>query len=199
MRPIRAIIADDEEHLRADLRKKLAAAWPELIISGEITDGIEAARLIEEARPEVAFLDIRMPGLSGIEVARKAAGTCQVVFVTAHDQYAVDAFESEALDYLLKPVTDERLEKTVKRLKERLASSSPAPDLSRVLDKLARTIERPSGRLQWIKAQHRAGIVHAEAIQTADRSRGGSYTITFKDVKERLAVSRAYSHLFKQM
>src|SRR5574341_187706 len=181
MRPIRAIIADDEEHLRADLRKKLAAAWPELIISGEITDGIEAARLIEEARPEVAFLDIRMPGLSGIEVARKAAGTCQVVFVTAHDQYAVDAFESEALDYLLKPVTDERLEKTVKRLKERLASSSPAPDLSRVLDKLARTIERPSGRLQWIKAHHREAIVNAKAIQTADRSLGLSQPDSMTD------------------
>jgi DNA-binding LytR/AlgR family response regulator len=252
MRQVRAIIADDEDTLRRYLRKKLSAAWPELVISGEAEDGIAAARLIEETRPDIAFLDIRMPGLSGIEVARKAAGRCQVVFVTAHDQYAVDAFESEALDYLLKPVTDERLEKTVKRLKERIASSSPAPDLSQVLDKVSRALQKSPEHLQWIKAQHkggvrlipvaevyyfkatdkytavrtrdgeflirktikeltdeldpdqfwrvhRAAIVNVKAIQTANRSLGGSYFITFKDIKERLIVSRAYSHLFKQM
>lgn len=157
MKQIRAIIADDEEALRSYLRKKLSVAWPELVISGEAGDGTAALRLVEDTRPDIAFLDIQMPGLSGIEVARKTAGTCLIVFVTAYDKYAVEAFESEAIDYLLKPITDERLEKTVNRLKGHISSSS-MPDLSAVFEKMSRALHKPSEYLQWIKAQHKGGI-----------------------------------------
>jgi DNA-binding LytR/AlgR family response regulator len=157
MKQVRAIIADDEEALRDYLEQKLAVLWPELIIVGKAKDGATALGMIEELRPDIAFLDIKMPGLSGIEVARKTTGQCMVVFVTAYDRYAVEAFEQEDLDYLLKPITDERLEKTVHRLKERIASAS-LPDMSIVLDRVSRAIQGTSGHLQWIKAQHKDGI-----------------------------------------
>ena len=115
MPQIRAIIADDEEQLRKHLGTQLAEVWPDLVICGEAGNGQEALELLKQYRPEIAFLDIRMPGLSGIEVAKKIAGSCWVVFVTAYDQYAVEAFEHEAIDYLLKPVTRERLQRTIKQ------------------------------------------------------------------------------------
>src|SRR5512144_1852837 len=109
MKKITAIIADDEEALRSHLRNKLSLLWPDLVIVDEARDGEAARKLIMSTRPDVAFLDIQMPGLSGIEVARTSAGMCMFVFVTAYDSYAVEAFENEAIDYLLKPVSDERL------------------------------------------------------------------------------------------
>lgn len=157
MKHVRAIIADDEEALRDYLEKKLSVLWPELAIAGKAKDGTAALRLIEEIRPDIVFLDIKMPGLSGIEVAKKTAGTCMVVFVTAYDRYAVEAFEQEALDYLLKPISDERLEKTIHRLKERISSTS-MPDMSVVLERVSRAIQSTSGYLQWIKVQHKDGI-----------------------------------------
>ena len=117
-----AIIADDEAQLRIYLKSKLAELWPELIICGEAENGLSALELIESCRPAVAFLDIKMPGLTGIEVAQKMPGNCRVVFVTAYDQYAIEAFENEAVDYLLKPVTEKRLQKTVNRLKKQMLS-----------------------------------------------------------------------------
>ncbi len=158
MKPIRTVIADDEEQLRTYLKKKLTTLWPEVEIIGEARDGEEALRLINDKKPEIAFLDIKMPGLSGIEVARKAVSVCLYVFVTAYDSFAVEAFESEAVDYLLKPVSDERLKKTVKRLKERIDSNAPAPNLSEVLERVTRALQNKPGHLQWIKAQHRDGI-----------------------------------------
>lgn len=113
-----AIIAEDEEQLRNYLFSKLKQVWPDLHILGTAENGEEALELIQRLRPDVAFLDIRMPGLSGLTVARRVINFCRVVFVTAYDQYAVEAFETEAVDYLLKPVTRERLEKTVQRLKK---------------------------------------------------------------------------------
>jgi DNA-binding LytR/AlgR family response regulator len=159
MRSIRAIIADDEEALRDHLKKKLAAQWPELVIAGEASDGASALMVIEDQKPDIVFLDIQMPGLSGIDVARRIAGTCAVVFITAYHHFAVEAFESEALDYLLKPVTDERLEKTVKRLKERLKTGQPtAANVAEVIEKVARTLQIAPGHLQWIKAQLKDGV-----------------------------------------
>lgn len=111
MANLNAIIADDEEQLRIHLKSKLAGLWPELTICGEAENGLEALKLIDSCRPAIAFLDIKMPGLTGIEVAQKISGNCRVVFITAFDQYAIQAFENEAVDYLLKPVTDIRLEK----------------------------------------------------------------------------------------
>ena len=113
-----AIIAEDEKQLRNYMFKKLMEVWPELHIVGAAENGDEALDLIQRLRPHVAFLDIRMPGLSGMSVAGKVLHFCRVVFVTAYDQYAVDAFEAEAVDYLLKPVNRKRLEKTVLRLKQ---------------------------------------------------------------------------------
>ena len=102
MNDVKAVIADDEAPLRQFLRARLAEAWPELVICGEARNGREALDLIERHRPQIAFLDIRMPGLTGMEVAGKISGSCHIVFVTAFDEYAVEAFEKEAVDYLLK-------------------------------------------------------------------------------------------------
>jgi DNA-binding LytR/AlgR family response regulator len=192
MSPVRAIIADDEEVLRDHLRKKLSVLWPELEIAGEARDGEAAVRLIQDQRPDIAFLDIKMPGLSGIEVAKRTAGKCLFVFVTAYDKFAVEAFESEAVDYLLKPVTDDRLETTVRRLKGRLASAS-IPDLSGVLDRLSAALPSSGGHLQWIKAQHRDGVRLIPAADvyyfrstdkyTTVRTREGEFLIR-KSIKE---------------
>ena len=137
MANLKAIIADDEEQLRIYLKSKLAELWPELIICGEAENGLEALKLIETCRPAIAFLDIKMPGLSGIEVAQKISTNCRVVFITAFDQYAIEAFENEAVDYLLKPVTDKRLEKTIERLKKQISAISKPPiDFSQTMDRL---------------------------------------------------------------
>jgi len=157
----KAIIADDEEQLRSYLRLRLSEVWPDLVICGEAGNGEEAVELVEKFRPEIAFLDIRMPGMSGMEVAGKIAGSCWVVFITAYDQYAVEAFENDAIDYLLKPVTNERLETSVDRLKKRVAASSrPPADISGVVDRLMASLtekKRP-GHLQWIRAQQGDGV-----------------------------------------
>jgi len=157
MTEIRAIIADDEEQLRSYLKSGLSTVWPELIICGEAENGKEALELIEKHRPDIAFLDIKMPGLSGMEVARKIAGTCRVVFITAYDQYAVEAFENEAIDYLLKPVTDKRLETTVKRLRKQIADTHESPsDLAKTMERVLSALEttETSGYLRWIKVLH---------------------------------------------
>ena len=152
-----AIIADDEEQLRIHLKSKLADLWPELAICGEAQNGLEALEMIAAFRPAIAFLDIKMPGLSGIEVAQKIGAECRVVFITAFDQYAIEAFESEAVDYILKPVTDQRLKKTVNRLKKQIVDiPNPAPDLAAAMERLLATLKNtPStGYLKWVKARH---------------------------------------------
>jgi DNA-binding LytR/AlgR family response regulator len=121
--PIKAIIADDEPLLRRWLADELQAVWPELDICAQAENGMQALELIAARKPQIAFLDIRMPGLSGLEVARRAAPSCRIVFITAFDQFAVQAFEQAAMDYLLKPVERSRLELTVARLRH----SSPRP------------------------------------------------------------------------
>ncbi|MBA5604348.1 response regulator transcription factor [Duganella sp. FT3S] len=119
----RAIIADDEAHLRDHLQTQLASAWPELRIVAKAANGLDALRLIDEQAPDVVFLDIRMPGMTGLDVAARLASgerPPRIVFVTAYDQYAVAAFEHAAVDYLLKPVSQERLGRTVAKLKAAL-------------------------------------------------------------------------------
>jgi len=148
----RALIADDEAHLAEHLRARLAHLWPELEVLPLAANGVEALRAINEEEPEVAFLDIRMPGLTGIELAKRIDSQTHVVFVTAFDQYAVEAFDREVVDYLLKPVTDERLAKAVERLKRKLASAERAPALDDVLARLARAIPGAGARLRWIRA-----------------------------------------------
>ncbi|HSC13573.1 MAG TPA: LytTR family DNA-binding domain-containing protein [Gammaproteobacteria bacterium] len=126
-----AIIADDEPLLRTELREALAVLWPDLAIAAEVGDGDAALRAIDELEPAVSFLDIRMPKLSGLEVAERVQGATQVVFVTAYDEHAVAAFEQGAVDYLLKPVKRARLAATVERLKTRLAAASTGRDAAR--------------------------------------------------------------------
>jgi DNA-binding LytR/AlgR family response regulator len=144
---MRALIADDEPHLAAFLANRLAELWPELEIAASTDNGDDALRLIREQRPDLAFLDIKMPGLSGIEVAAQLGDACRVVFVTAYEQYAVTAFEREAVDYLLKPVTDERLLLTIDRL--RRDTVRPANDL---LVKLQQNLTAAPAHLRWIRA-----------------------------------------------
>lgn len=148
----RALIADDEIHLAEHLRARLAQLWPELDVLALAANGIEALRAISEDEPDVAFLDIRMPGLTGIELARRIDTRTHVVFVTAFDQYAVEAFDREVVDYLLKPVTDERLAKCVERLQRKLAAAERPPGLDEVLAKLARAIPGSTGKLRWVRA-----------------------------------------------
>jgi DNA-binding LytR/AlgR family response regulator len=161
MTPPKAIIADDEEPLRNYLKVRLNAVWPELVICGEAENGERALALAERFKPDIAFLDIKMPGLSGMEVAQKISSYCRIVFITAFDQYAVEAFEKEAADYLLKPVTRRRLAKTVGRLKLKMKTETERPpDLSRMLNQLMASHQAPAALeyLQWIKARHGGSI-----------------------------------------
>jgi len=144
-----ALIAEDEPLLRKQLRETLAALWPELVIVDEAEDGITALAAVEKHAPDIAFLDIRMPLKSGLDVARDLAGRCHVVFVTAYDEYAVSAFEEGAVDYVLKPPTQERMDKVVQRLKSRLAGAQL--DLSALLARLAAR-ESGTGPLKWVRA-----------------------------------------------
>ena len=150
---VQVLIADDEAHLAEHLRDRLAALWPGVDILPLAANGIDALRAINDEAPEVAFLDIRMPGLTGLELAGRIDTRTHVVFVTAFDQYAVEAFDRDAVDYVLKPVTDERLQRCIERLKAKLASSQPAPALDDVLARLARALPgAQSGRLRWVRA-----------------------------------------------
>ena len=145
-----ALIAEDEPLMRERLKEKLAEAWPELDVVAEAADGDEALALFDVHRPRVAFLDIRMPGRTGLDVAAAIGGECHVVFVTAYDRYAIAAFDAGAVDYLLKPVEAERLAQAVARVKTKLASAPP--DLSEVVAALRAHAATAPARLRWIKA-----------------------------------------------
>jgi len=170
----RAVLADDERLMRDQLRARLAEVWPELQIVAEARNGLEAVQLVDEHRPDIVFLDIRMPGLTGVEAARQIAQLPprpghenddsellpEIVFITAYDQYAVEAFEQGVADYVLKPAERERLQVTVGRIKQRLAArhggtEAPAgPPLQQLLHQLAARLN-PAGApqyLQWIQA-----------------------------------------------
>jgi DNA-binding LytR/AlgR family response regulator len=180
-RTIRALIADDERLMREQLRARLAEVWPELEIVAEARNGTEAVALTQAHQPDLVFLDIRMPGMTGVEAARAIAqlpvdeddaggwGGCEIVFITAYDQYAVEAFEQGVVDYVLKPAERERLTVTVARIRKRLAQRhAPAGDaaapgsaggvpapvaLQQLLQKLAARMDpsRPPA-LRWIQA-----------------------------------------------
>jgi DNA-binding LytR/AlgR family response regulator len=149
---VRALIADDELHLAEHLRTMLARAWPELEILPLAANGLEALRAINEEAPVIAFLDIRMPGLTGLELAGRIEARTHVVFVTAFDQYAVEAFDREAADYVLKPVTEERLARCVERLEKKLATAAEPPALAAMLAQIARAIPGSAPKLRWVRA-----------------------------------------------
>ena len=173
---VRGVIADDERLMRDQLKARLAEVWPELQIVGEAKNGLEAVDLVATHHPDVVFLDIRMPGLSGVDAARRIAqlpapdgangdpegedwSLPEIVFITAYDQYAIEAFEQGVADYVLKPAERERLGVTVSRIKQRLAlrgtdDEPPAPHLQQLLHKLAAKLN-PGGTppaLKWIQA-----------------------------------------------
>ena len=153
-----ALIADDEPLLREALARQLAQTWPELEIVGEARNGREAVQLFEAKRPDVCFLDVHMPGLSGVEAAHQIGRRAHLVFVTAYDHYAVQAFAQGVLDYLVKPLELDRLAETVARLKERLRAAQPASNtetlLQQLMEQLAK-LQTTSGTepLRWIRAQ----------------------------------------------
>jgi DNA-binding LytR/AlgR family response regulator len=145
-----ALLAEDEDLMRARLREALREVWPALSILAEASDGEAAIDAFERHRPQIAFLDIRMPGKSGLDVAAEIGTRCHVVFITAYDQYALAAFDAGAADYLLKPVDVDRLALTVERVKRKL-DTAPT-DLSSLLAKLKDAITPGGARLKWIKA-----------------------------------------------
>jgi DNA-binding LytR/AlgR family response regulator len=149
-----ALIADDEPLLRDALVRLLAHAWPELMVVAQARNGREAVEQFEERRPDVCFLDVHMPGVSGVEAARLIGRRAHIVFVTAFDQYAVQAFAQGALDYLVKPVEPERLADTVNRLKDRLQAAQPALNTEALLQQLAAHLQQTRGPvpLRWIRA-----------------------------------------------
>lgn len=246
---MRAIIADDERHLAEDLRRRLLALWPELKIVAVVHDGIAAEQVLQELKPDIAFLDIRMPGQSGLDAARNVSMATRLVFVTAFDDHAVQAFEQAAVDYLLKPVSVERLERCVERLQQ---GSLFAPDAMMTrLQKLLATPAKPEP-LRWLRIQvgqtvrmvaveevcyfqsadkyttvltrdaelllrtplkdlieqlapdqfwqvHRGTLVNVKQIVAAHHDLLGKVSLSLKDRPEKVAVSRSYAHLFKQM
>jgi len=179
--PVRAVIADDERLMREQLRARLAEVWPDLEIVAEARNGLEAVELVAQHRPELVFLDIRMPGLTGVDAARQIAQMevaddehlPEIVFITAYDEYAVQAFEQGVCDYVLKPAERERLQVTAQRIRARLAQrdapdaggnggagGSPTPPLQQVLHKLAAQLNPGAAPryLDWIQASVGQGI-----------------------------------------
>lgn len=255
-----ALIADDEPLLRAQLRTRLSALWPDLKIVHEAENGRQVVEYfdLDDDLPQVCFLDIHMPGLSGLEAARRIGKRARIVFITAFDQYAVDAFEQGAIDYVLKPFDEARLAETVARLKERLQAPAPVSaeegdPLDAILARLAsRMAPAANAYLQWIKASvgstvrmiavddicyfqsdekytrvvmedgevlirkpikelldeldpdkfwqiHRSTLVNTRHIAGVVRGLRDQADLKLKGRPEILTVSRAFTHLFKQM
>lgn len=149
-----ALIADDEPLLRKALTRMLAQAWPELDVIVQARNGREAVEQFEAQQPDMCFLDVHMPGLSGVDAARYIGRRAHLIFVTAFDQYAVQAFEHGALDYLVKPVEPARLADTVARLQQRLSAAQPAADTEALIEQIAAHLrkDKAPAPLQWIRA-----------------------------------------------
>lgn len=173
---IRAIIADDEPYLARFLSDELRKVWPELEIVATLGNGTDAAKSIDALEPDVAFLDIQMPGMTGLEVAQGVEGKTLCVFVTAYDEFALRAFDEGAVDYLLKPVNSERLAKAIDRVKQRLlaqgsASAAPSANLAAALKQLlgANPLAKPVTFLRYVRAHERnAQGEHVLQIDVSD-------------------------------
>ena len=176
-----ALIADDEPLLRERLAQHLSRLWPELQVVAQARNGRETLELFDQHQPQVVFLDVQMPGLTGIDAARGIGDRAERVFVTAFEQYAVQAFEQGALDYLVKPFDEARLAATVQRLQRRLAAAAPAPAapdalLDRLADELRRRVpQRP--HLQWIKASLGAALRLIPVAEVAYLRSDEKYTL----------------------
>jgi DNA-binding LytR/AlgR family response regulator len=251
MTPIRALIAEDEPLLAAEIREELARAWPALEIAEVVHDGHAALAAAERHGVQVVFLDVQMPGLDGLEVARVLGGSAHVVFITAFDHYAVQAFDEGAVDYLLKPLEPARLARAVQRVKQRLGQQ-PA-NMSGLVDRIrAQAGAVAEGPLRWITLQigrelrlitvedicyfradnkyvcivtadgealvstplkellarldpavfwqvHRSTVVNVNAVRSVLRGLSGKLQLQLKGRPEKLEVSAAYAHLFRQL
>jgi len=164
-----ALIADDEPLLRDALERLLAQAWPELSVVARARNGREAIELFESHRPDVCFLDVQMPGKTGVEAASHVGGRAHVVFVTAFDEYAVQAFAQGVLDYLVKPVEPARLAATVTRVRERLAAARPAANTEALLAEIAASLKKApvAGPLRWLRASvgDKVQLIPVEAVE----------------------------------
>jgi DNA-binding LytR/AlgR family response regulator len=162
-----AVIADDERLMREQIIDRLKEAWPELQIVGEASNGNEALAIVQSEEPDIVFLDIRMPGMDGIQAARALAGRVHVVFVTAHDEYAISAFEHGAIDYLLKPPEPQRVALTCERLRARLKQApDPMTDLlAQLSQRLGTGGVKPREYMRWVQASVGANI---RMIPTSD-------------------------------
>ena len=191
-----AVIAEDEPLVRQEIRDALARVWPELSILAEVGDGIEALAALDRLQPRVFFLDIQMPGLSGLEVAQRLNGRAHVVFITAFDRYAVAAFEQGALDYVLKPISPERIQLTVDRLRSRL--SMPPADLNRIAELLRDMAPAEARYRRWLTVPHGAELrvvavteisyLRADQKYTTVVTPGGTFLLTssLRQIKEKL-------------
>jgi DNA-binding LytR/AlgR family response regulator len=191
MNSVTALIADDEPLLRERLRAHLARLWPALRVVAEARNGREAVELFDELAPDVVFLDVHMPGLNGIEAARSIGRRAQLVFVTAYERYAVQAFEQGALDYLVKPFDEARLADTVQRLQQRLAAQPSADDapLDALLERLGAQLKgqaAPRPWLQWIKASVGSTVRLIPVAQVAYLRSDEKYTLVVWDEGEAL-------------
>ena len=187
MAAIKAIIADDEAPLREHLKSLLATLWPELLIAGQAGNGAEALALMREHEPDVAFLDIKMPLMTGLQVAASGGDGSHVVFITAYDEYAVEAFERAAVDYLLKPVEAARLAETVVRLQKRIASRhGPSPEWTRWVQNLAQGLpDKPaSGYLSWLRASRQDATYLIAAEEVCYFKSGDKYTTVVTRTEE---------------
>lgn len=174
---MRALIADDEPHLALYLRDQLLALWPDLQVVHVARNGIDAAARIAELEPDIAFLDIQMPGLTGLEVAQGIEGATRVVFVTAYDAFALQAFEHAALDYLLKPVTAERLARTVTRLRSVPPQPPASAAMAQALQQLAPAPGPARPRLRYILASRGERAHHLDVAQVRFFHADDKYTV----------------------
>jgi DNA-binding LytR/AlgR family response regulator len=202
MKQITAIIADDEKELRHHLKKLLNQLWPELMIAGESVNGLQTLLQVDKYNPDILFLDINMPGMTGIEVARKISSKCTIIFITAYDQYAIDAFENEALDYILKPVQIERLEACIKRCKKHLQRQNPIkPDLTAMLAELENKIiqNKKSSYLQWIRTQHGDSIRLIPVNDISVFKSSDKYTLVFTSSKTESLIRKPIKELEQEL
>jgi DNA-binding LytR/AlgR family response regulator len=191
-----ALIAEDEPSLRSELRDMLGKLWPELVICREAADGFEALRGLEEVGPGILFLDIQMPGLTGLEIARRASGKAHVVFITAYERHAIEAFERGAIDYLQKPISAARLSTTIERLKQRL--DAPPAELGGVAELLRGLAGERRDYLKWLTVPHGGNVrlimvdevcfLQADNKYTTVATPGSQFLLssTLKVVKEKL-------------
>ncbi len=180
----RALIAEDEPLLREELIELLAQVWPQLEICAAVADGSSALEAIATKRPDVAFLDVEMPGLSGVEVARQLPRPCHLAFITAYDHYAVSAFESGAVDYVLKPISASRLSTTVSRLRQRLAQ--PPVDLESLLEQIARRGHAAREYLRWINVSVGTSVRLVTVDEICYFQADNKYTVLMTDKVESL-------------